>query len=108
MGALQTYLYKIQPVRHGMLLDGGTEFEQQIIGEHANYLKSLVDEGVGQIVGRTTNTDYTSFGMMIFQAESDEHAQKILDNDPAIAQRVMRGEVYPFRVVFNGYASEDT
>lgn len=108
MGALQTYLYKIQPVRPGMLLDGGTEVEQGVISEHAQYLKAQVDQGIGQIVGRTTNTDYTSFGLMIFQAESDEHAQEILDNDPAIAQRVMRGEVYPFRVVFNGYEESST
>jgi uncharacterized protein len=92
------YLYRIQPTRLAMLTEGPTPEEESIVSEHFNYLKSLVAQGVMILVGRTLNADETTFGIAIYNAESDEAAHEIANNDPAIRKGVMRVEVFPYRV----------
>ncbi len=96
------FLYKIQPVRPEMLTDGPTPEEGKIVSEHFNYLKKLTDAGIVFLAGRTLNTDNSSFGIVIFMASSEEEARKIMQNDPAVKQRVMRAELYPYRVALLG------
>ena len=95
---MNQYLYRIQPVRPAMLTGDATEEEMGIVGEHFAYLKTLMDEGKVIMAGRTQNTDYSSFGLIIFMAEDDEAAEALVQNDPAIKNRVMRAELYPYRI----------
>ena len=44
------------------------------ISAHYNYLKALTDQGVVILAGRTLNTDESSFGIVIFRADSEEAA----------------------------------
>jgi uncharacterized protein YciI len=97
-----TFLYKIQPVRPEMLTDGATPEEEQIISEHFAYLKDLTNKGVVFLAGRTLNTDPTSFGIVIFTASSEQAARQIMHNDPAVKQKVMRAELYPYRIALLG------
>jgi uncharacterized protein len=92
------YLYRIQPTRPAMLTEGPTAEEQRIVGEHFDYLKELTAQGVVILAGRTLNTDESSFGITIFNAESDEEANAVVENDPAVRQGVMRATVFPYRV----------
>ena len=91
------YLYKIQAVRLGMLTDQPTEQEQKIVSDHFLYLQKLKEQGIVKMAGRTLNSDERIFGIVIFNAESDLHAEQIMNNDPAIQLNVMSGELYPFR-----------
>ncbi len=95
---MQQYLYRIQAVRPEMLSEGLTEAEERIMREHFDYLKQLVEKGVFILVGRTQNTDYSSFGIGIFKAETEEEARRIVQNDPAVKSKVMRAELYPYRI----------
>lgn len=90
------YLYKIQPVRPAMLTEGPTEEEGRITGEHFNYLKKLMSEGVVILAGRTQDTGFDSFGIVIFNAEDDAAAQQLVDHDPVVKQRIMRAELHPY------------
>jgi uncharacterized protein YciI len=92
------YLYRIQPTRSDMLSNGSTPEEQAIVGQHFAYLQRLMGEGVVILAGRTLNTDETSFGIVIFNAESEEAAQQLVANDPAVKQGVMRAMLFPYRV----------
>ncbi len=92
------FLYKVQPTRPTMLSDGPTELETAVVSQHFNYLKTLTEQGVVLLAGRTLNTDESSFGIIIFEAKSQKAAQAIVDNDPAVNQGVMRAELYPYRV----------
>ena len=92
------YLYKIQPVRPAMLTEGPTEEEAQRVGEHFQYLQKLMGDGVLILAGRTQTSDYSSFGIALFEAESDEAMREIVANDPAVMYRVMRAEWYPYRL----------
>ncbi|MFN8459619.1 MAG: YciI family protein [Anaerolineae bacterium] len=93
------YLYKIQPTRLGMLTEGPTPQETEIISNHFDYLKSLTEQGIAIFVGRTLTTDDSTFGITVFEADSEEAAGEVMTNDPAVVAGVMRAELYPFRVV---------
>jgi len=92
------FLYRIQPARAEMLKSGPTKEESALVEEHFNYLKKLTAKGVVILAGRTLTTDESSFGLVIFRAESEETARAIMNNDPAVKNGVMRATLFPFRV----------
>jgi len=92
------FLYKITPARLEMVTIGPTDQEAAIMSQHFNYLKSLTDEGTVLLFGRTQNSDARTFGLAIFRAASQDEAQSIMNNDPAVKERVMRAELYPYKV----------
>lgn len=102
MAGSTLYLYKIQPVRPEMLTEGGTAEEDRIISEHFEYLKSLTEKGIVFLAGRTLNTDPSSFGIVIFNADSEQQARQVMLDDPAVKQRVMHAELYPYRMALLG------
>lgn len=95
---MEQFLYKIQPARPEMLSDGPTDRETEIVSQHFAYLKRLTEAGTVLLAGRTLNTDPTSFGIVIFQAESEEAAQDIVNDDPAVQHHVMHAALYPYRI----------
>jgi uncharacterized protein YciI len=95
---MQQYLYRIQPARLGMLTDGPTERESEIVGEHFEYLQRLTAEGTVLMAGRTLNDDERTFGIVVFVAESEPAAAELVHNDPAVKHGVMRAELFPYRI----------
>ena len=96
------FLYRIQPIRQEMLPKGATETEKKIVGEHFDYLKRLTNSGTVILAGRTKNTDTSSFGIVIFQAESEDAAHAIMNEDPAVKNHVFRAELFPYAMsLFN-------
>jgi uncharacterized protein YciI len=85
-----------------MITDGPTEDEARIVSEHFDYLEQLTKAGVVLLAGRTLNEDYSTFGIIIFRADSIAAARQIVEDDPAISQRVMRAELYPYRIALVG------
>lgn len=98
MSVYRQYLYRIAPVRPAMLTEGLTDEEEAITAAHFNYLKELMAQGVVILAGRTQNTDYSSHGIIIFKAESDEAARQIVESDPGVARKLFRAELYPYRI----------
>lgn len=83
-----------------MLTGGPTEEEQKLISKHFDYLNGLVEKGVVILAGRTLTTDKTSFGIVIFQAETEEAARKIMNNDPAVKNMTNHYAVDEIRQTF--------
>ena len=106
---MPTYLYRIQPVRPAMLSEGPSEDEARITSQHFDYLRRQMQAGTLILAGRTLNSDYSAFGIAIFQARDDAHMRRITAEDPAVAQRVFRAEWHPFRIALHepGNLSED-
>ncbi len=98
---MPTYIYRIQPVRPEMLSEGPTEDEERITGEHFVYLKKLMDDGLLILAGRTLSSDYSSFGIAIFNARDEAHMRRITSGDPGVAQKLFRAEWYPFRIALH-------
>lgn len=94
---MNEYLYLIRPTRLEMLIDSTPE-EDAIVGQHFMWLKQLAEQGTVLLAGRTLNTDATTFGIVIFRAESDAAAHELMRDDPAVRQAVMRAELYPYPV----------
>lgn len=92
------YLYRIQPTRLGMLTEGPTEEESAVVGRHFEYLKALTAAGTVFMAGRTLNSDERTFGIVVFVAESEEKAEELMRNDPAVKHGVMRAELFPYSV----------
>jgi uncharacterized protein YciI len=96
------FLYKIQLARPAILTDGPTPEEQAIMSQHADYLENLTLSGVSMLVGRTLTTDPSTFGIMIFKAESLDHAREIANRDPGVHSGIWHAELFPFRIAFLG------
>ena len=72
-----------------------TDEENKIISDHFLYLKKLLNENILILAGPEANA---KFGVSVFEAESEEEAWKIVNNDPAVINKVFTAEIYPFRV----------
>ena len=94
----QQYLYRIVPTRPAMLTEGPTPTEASILQDHVNYLENLAQREVVLLAGRTQNTDAHTFGIVIFTADSENAAQKLVANDPAVLHNVMQAELFPYRI----------
>jgi len=92
------FLYRTLATRAGMVTEGPNDAEKAIIEQHFDYVKSLTDRGIVLVFGRTQNRDAGAFGIVIFRAGSNEEAQSIMKNDPAVKQGIMRAELYPYKV----------
>jgi uncharacterized protein len=98
--ALQkTFLYRVQPVRKDLLKTKASDKESKILEEHFNYLKDLTAKGMVFLAGRTLNRDETGFGIVIFHAESEAAARRIMEGDPAVQKGVLRAALFPFQIV---------
>ncbi len=90
----QQFIYVIRPIRPGFK-EGFTKEEEEIMGRHLNYLKDLIEKKAAILVGPCLDA---AFGICIFEAESEEAARKITENDPAIKEKVMTAELHAFKV----------
>lgn len=95
---MKQWIYILKVTRLEMLTEGSTPEEDEIVGLHFAYLKDLTEKGVMILMGRTQTADESTFGIAIFEAENEEAARTIMENDPAVAGGVMRATLYPYRV----------
>lgn len=102
MSQMQQFLYRIQATRPAMLSDGPTAEEEAIVGQHIAYLRQLAERDTLMLAGRTQNVDATGFGLVIFRAESEAVARRIMTEDPAVRQGVMTAELFPYKVAVRG------
>jgi uncharacterized protein len=98
MDEKKQYLYQLRLVPHLLKEENWTEKENKIVSEHFNHLKALTEEGVVIIAGRTLNMDDEGFGIVIFEAETELEARKMMEADPAVADGVMTAKLYPYSV----------
>lgn len=72
--------------------------EEEAVGTHFNYLKNLLAEGKLVLAGRTVNMPMTDrdMGIAILEADSEEEARTIMENDPAVVNGVMKAELFEF------------
>jgi uncharacterized protein YciI len=95
---MSEWLYYLKPARLGMVTEGATPAEEEIVGLHFAYLKDLTEKGVMVLMGRTQNNDETTFGIAIFEAENENAARSIMENDPAVKNGIMTATLYPYKV----------
>ena len=94
---MNQYVYTVEAARLGMLQEANEE-EKQILPDHNAYVHQLVDDKIAILAGATIERDRGHFGIVFFQAEDDAAAKAIMENDPAVANRIMRACLYPHRM----------
>ena len=92
------WLYYLKPTRLGMLTEGPTIEEAKTVTNHFAYLEDLTEKGVMILMGRTQNSDESTFGIAVFEAEDESAARTIMENDPAVQGGVMRAVLYPYKI----------
>ena len=95
---MKQFLYFLKPTRLGMVTDGPTPEEAETVSRHFAYLTDLTEKGVMILVGRTQNSDESTFGIAIFEAEDESTARAIMENDPAVIGGVMSATLYPYKI----------
>lgn len=90
----QQFAYILRPPRTNFP-ETITKEEQAVVERHFNYLKNLLDKKELLMAGRCLNG---AFGITIFEAETEEQARQIMENDPAVKEKLMTAELFPFRV----------
>ena len=90
------YVLKLIPA----LLDekNWTEKEEAIVGRHFEKLQGLLEEGKLILAGKTDGLDEKTFGIVILEVDSEEEARSIMENDPTVAEGIMKAELFPYRV----------
>lgn len=90
------YVYKLKLIPELLDENNWTEKENNIVGVHFSRLKEFTEKGIVILVGRTLNTDQTQFGIVIFEAADDIEAEKFMNDDPAVKEKIMTSELFPF------------
>lgn len=90
----------LKPTRLAMLTDGPTGEESSVLSQHAAYIEELAGRGVVELAGRTQTADESTFGLVIFRAESEKVARRIMQDDPAVRHGVMTASLFPYRVAY--------
>ncbi len=91
------YVLKLIP----RLLDekNWTKEDGEIVGRHFRRLQQLHKEGKVILAGRTLNeSDPSQFGVVIIEANSEAEAQKMMEEDDAVKERIMTAQLFPFSV----------
>ncbi len=97
---MEHFLYVLRVTRLEQLTQGPTAREIEIVSEHVDYLIALGKRGTMLLFGRTTENDERTFGIALFQVESEQEAIRIMENDPAVKHGVMRATLHPYRIKF--------
>jgi uncharacterized protein YciI len=97
---MSEYLYTLKANRLGMLTEGPTPEEAEVMARHAAYLREQGEKGVVALFGRTQNADESTFGLVVFEADSEDSARKLMEEDPAVKQGLMRARLFPYRIAF--------
>jgi uncharacterized protein YciI len=93
------YVYVLRVTRPGMLTRGPSARESAVVSAHVAYLRDLAARDVAVLFGRTRTNDERTFGLVIFRAATEAAARTIMDADPAVAEGVMRAELFPYRIL---------
>ena len=98
---MPTYAYRILPPRDAFVATLRPE-EMALMDRHFEHLQRLHAQGVVRYLGRAENGDY---GFCVFDAPDEDAARSLASSDPAVAEGLMRLELHPFQVVFDGPAA---
>jgi uncharacterized protein YciI len=96
---LRQFLLRIEPVRKDFTLLNMTEEERSVIEGHVAYLTRLLGEGKLTFAGQAFDPKGL-FGIIVVNAPDMDSATALMNADPGLKSKLFRGEVIPFRTVF--------
>jgi uncharacterized protein len=94
----QQFLYKLKLVDRLTDDKNWTDKENESVGRHFGYLQKLLQDKTLILAGKTKGLDPSTFGIVIFQADSEDEAQSIMNGDPAVKEGIMTAELFPYQI----------
>jgi uncharacterized protein YciI len=101
VAAPKQFIYVIKPVSRLQVEANWTEADNAVAAEHFAYLKGLLAEGRIILAGKTDGLDERTFGIVVFEAESMEAAERTMKEDPAVKAGIMTGEVFGYSIALS-------
>ena len=92
------FLYQLRLIPPLLEEANWTDRENAIVQHHFEILQSLLKEGKLILAGRTLDMDPSGFGIVILEVNSEEEAQELMENDPAVKEGIMTATLFPYRV----------
>ncbi|RIW33997.1 hypothetical protein D3H55_10395 [Bacillus salacetis] len=96
----QQYLYKLQLTEKLTQDKNWTDKENAVVGRHFSYLQRMHEDRKLILAGKTKGLDEDTFGIVIFEAETEEEALSLMNGDPAVKEGIMTAELFPYQVAF--------
>lgn len=88
------YIYMIRATRAGFRTEPTAE-ELDAMSRHFQYLKGLVEAKKALLAGPCLDA---AFGIVLYEADTEEEARRVMENDPSVIAGVMSAEMHEFRV----------
>lgn len=98
VGKPQQYVYVLQLTPRMHEANPWTDTDNGVIRQHFARLAKAADAGQVILAGRTTERLDRTFGLVIFEAESEEAARLFMESDPAVAANIMSATLHPYSV----------
>lgn len=90
------YLLKVSPHLHDEAK--WTDKDKAATTQHFERLKQAAAKGQVILAGRTTESLDKTFGLVVFEAESEAAAKAFMEADPAVAAGVMSATLHPYAI----------
>jgi uncharacterized protein YciI len=93
---VQQYLYvlRVAPARHDQAR--WTQADNDAVSRHFVRLADAAKAGKVIFAGKTTEPLDTTFGLVVFEAESEAAARQFMESDPAVVAGVMSATLHPY------------
>ncbi len=98
MTSLKQYVYVLHLTPRMHETTSWTEAENKIIAQHFARLAKATEDGQVILAGRTTEPLDKTFGLVIFEAESNKAAKLFMESDPAVVGNIMSATLHPYSV----------
>lgn len=92
------YLYVLRVTPRFHQESSWTEAENAAVGKHFERLAKATNAGQVILAGRTNEALDKTFGLVIFEAESEAAANTFMESDPAVAAGLMTATLHPYSV----------
>lgn len=94
------YIYVLKLIERLHEENAWTDNDNRIITAHFNHLKNNTESGKVILAGKTDKD--SGFGIVLFNAASEDEAERFMNSDPAIMNDIMSGELHPFHIALRG------
>jgi uncharacterized protein YciI len=89
------FAYLVRPAFDRRFLAEASEHQRGIVEEHAAWLHARYAEGRVRFAGRCFDGP---FGLVVLDAESEEEARELMQQDPSVRSAAQSPEFYPFNI----------
>ena len=94
----QQFVYVLHLTPRMQERNAWTDAENGVIGQHFARLAKATETGQVILAGRTTEALDKTFGLVIFEAETEEAARLFMESDPAVVANIMTATLHPYSV----------